>query len=386
MSTPIHLQLPRARIHSAGEPSSVARAARRARGRRVPGRARADDHGGRAAVDHRGHGPPGGDLRARGLDPAAAGVLDRQRLPARLRRDDAAGRAAGRPVGRPAVVPRRACRVHRRLVPGGGRPEPRHADRRAARPGRRRRCPGSRRDRRGRAPVRRSRSTPSARRDRSADLPGDGRRTVRRRRPAPGGSCRVGAGRRRDHRRSVVRPPRAGLALGLLHQRPDRDRRPGPGLGGQRRLGDAAPRGQDRPARRLRVHDRSRGRADRADASRQPGRQRRPRPADRDACRHPVRDRRGRARAGGGRRARSTRPVHRRPAVPPPRVLLRGARLAADRLRVRDRDRRRGGVRRPGPVWRSARAAGGPRRAGRGDGGRGARVGLRGPSAVAPGW
>ena len=41
-----------------------------------------------------------------------------------------------------------------------------------------------------------------------------------------------------------------GLALGLLRQCPDRDRRARLRLGGERRLGDAASAGPDRPARR----------------------------------------------------------------------------------------------------------------------------------------
>ena len=63
-------------------------------------------------------------------------LLDRQRLPARLRRRDAAGRPPGRRLGRAAAVPRRARAVHDRVAARRPGPDDRRADRRPARPGR----------------------------------------------------------------------------------------------------------------------------------------------------------------------------------------------------------------------------------------------------------
>ena len=74
-------------------------AARRPRDRRVPRRARADDHGRRAAGDRH---------RPRDVDPPPRGVVDHQRLPAGLRRDDAARRAAS-----PTCRARGACSCRR---------------------------------------------------------------------------------------------------------------------------------------------------------------------------------------------------------------------------------------------------------------------------------
>ena len=62
------------------------------------------------------------------------------------------------------------------------------------------------------------------------------------------------------------------------------------------------------------------------------------------------------------------RPVPRPAALPECPVQLRGARLAADRLCVRDRDHRRRGLRRSRPVRRAGRPAARARRARRGDG------------------
>ena len=76
-------------------------------------------------------------------------------------------------------------------------------------------------------------------------------------------------------------------------------------------------------------------------------------------------------------------PVHRPAPVQEPDVRVGGARLAADRLRVRDRDRRRGGVRRSRPLRRPRAAAGRAGLARRRDGRRGARLGVRGPLPVA---
>ncbi len=184
-------------LHSAHGPPLGPRAARRPRGRRVPGRPRADDHGGRPAVDPGRPGRLGRQLR---LDRAAQGELDHQRLPAGLHRDDAAGRPAGRPVGRPPAVPGRARRVHRRVGAGRGGPDPRPADRRAARPGGRRRRARPGRDGRRGAPVRRRRAAAGARRDRRADVPRHGRRPVRRRRDPVVGPPRGRARRRRAWR------------------------------------------------------------------------------------------------------------------------------------------------------------------------------------------
>ena len=151
---------------------------------------------------------------------------------------------------------------------------------------------------------------------------------------------------------------RAGVALGLLHQRPDRDRRPARRLGGVGRLGDAAPErrrstSSARPSGRVALG----GGLGRRDAPRQPAtsagldpraRQRR--------CSAAVAVVatiltivRGFAPAG---------PVPRSAAVHEPHVLVGGARLAAHRLRLRDRDHRRGGVRRPRPLRRPRAAAG----------------------------
>ena len=89
---------------------------------------------------------------------------------------------------------------------------------------------------------------------------------------------------------------------------------------------------------------------------------------------------------GRGRRPRPARgrPVPRPAPLPERAVQLGRARLAADRLRVRDRDHRRRGLRRPRAVRRPGRAAAGARGAGRRDRGRGARVGLRRPRRAAP--
>ena len=99
-----------------GPPLGV-RAARRHRGRRLPGRPRAHGHRGRAAIDP---GRPRRSEQRIRLDRAAQGQLDHQRLPAGLHPDHAHGRPAGRPVGRPAAVHGRARRSSRsgRRSPG----------------------------------------------------------------------------------------------------------------------------------------------------------------------------------------------------------------------------------------------------------------------------
>ena len=190
------------------------------------------------------------------LDPAPAGVVDRQRLPARLRGDDAARRPPRRPVGRPAAVPRGARGLHARVVPGGARPDPRRADRRAARPGARRRRPRPGRDGRRRPPLQRPRPAPGARRDRGPDVPRHGGRTVRRggpararstpsrRSPRPGSPAARSSQLLAPSWRWVfyVNVPIGIVALGAR-------------LGRERRLGDAAPA---RPGSTCRGRPRSR--------------------------------------------------------------------------------------------------------------------------------
>ena len=303
----------------------------------------ADDHGGRPAVDRRRTSPD--------LDPPARGLLDHQRLPARVRRDDAAGRPAGGPVGRPPAVPGALSSCSRsapcwpgmaptldlliaaRLVQavGGG----------VARAG------------------------------------GDGGRVapVRRRRPGRGRSGVIGAltflgmaagpflGRGDPGRRSTRRTPsrawasrpapaggraRARVALGLLRQRPDRHRRPS-------RLAWAASAGWETPRRRAAASTwsgpccsprSSSGRSALLPSS-AAARTEAP-PATAAADRTPVTI--GLAwpawRQSADRRVRRPRParpgpVPRPAAVPAAPLLVGDARLRPDRLRLRDGDRRR---------------------------------------------
>ena len=151
---------------------------------------------------------------------------------------------------------------------------------------------------------------------------------------------------------------RAGLALGLLRQRPDRDRRPARRLGGVGRLGDAAPARRRRRRRRGRLERRPGGGARRDDADRR------------------RRRRRARTRCSVGAALAAVavvatlltivRGLRRPDPFLDPRLfrsadlLVGGARLAADRLRVRDRDHRRRGVRRPRPLRRPGRSSGSP--------------------------
>ena len=164
--------------------------------------------------------------RRLGLDRAAQGELDHQRLPARVHPDDAPGRPARRPVGRPPAVPRRRSAssssaralagprqnldqlIAARLVQavGGGVLVPVGTAAAAHLYG-------------GRRPAARARG------HRRADVPRDGRRAVPRRGDPgvgpPGGRAR----RRRARRAGRRRAPRPGLALDLLRQRADRARR-----------------------------------------------------------------------------------------------------------------------------------------------------------------
>ncbi len=182
-------------------------------------------------------------------------------------------------------------------------------------------------------------------RDRRAHVPGHGRRAVPRRRDPrrrpPGGGARPPRRRTRVAAgRGVLGP---GLALDLLRQRPDRDRRAARRVGGEQRLGDAAAagarghRGGDPRSRSFLV-----GIARRADAARQPGERwaRRPiGPGRRSRWSSPAWPRSPGSRVVV-RGLRVARPVPRPAAVPPRGVRLGGAGLAADRLRAGDRDRR----------------------------------------------
>ena len=88
-----------------------------------------------------------------------------------------------------------------------------------------------------------------ARRNRRPYLPGHGRRTIRRRGRPRDHPSRNRAGQHGHLRRPAGRRRRAGMALGLLRQRPGRDLRSRHRLGGGDRLGHAAPAGQARSGR-----------------------------------------------------------------------------------------------------------------------------------------
>ena len=105
-------------------------------------------------------------------------------------------------------------------------------------------------------------------------------------------------------------------------------------------------------------------------------------PTDRD--RRPARGRGGRHADLRRPRASGRGPVPRPAAVPQHPVQRRGARVAADRLRVRDRDHRWRRLRRPRAVRRTGPAAPGARSAGRCDRGRGAPVRAHRPGRAAP--
>ena len=351
-------------------PPVGARAAHRLRDRRVPGRARADDHGRRPAVDPRRPGRPAGgsawiELRKASWIINGYLLVYILAMPLAGRMTDLWG--ARRPFMAALVD------LHRRLDAGRPRPDPRPAHRRPARPGARRRRAGPGRDRRGRPPVRRPEPAARARGHRRADVPRHGRRA---RSSGPPSSPRSTP---RTPSRVPVSPDRGrrclapswrwvffiNVPIGLVALL----------------LGWAASAGWDTPRRPGRVDVVGRALVRRGAARRA----RRPDPHRHD------RDRRERGRAGRGDRrpaGRGRRPDRRSavvrglrvrdPFLDPRLFAIRAfsaavARLAADRLRVRDRDHRRRGLRRPRAVRRAGRAAPRPRRAGRRDGGRGPR-------------
>ena len=167
--------------------------ARTPRGRAIRGRPRRVDRQRRAALDrHRARLLPGRP------------VVGRQRLHAHVRRLPAARRAHGRPARPPAHVHRRPDPVRRRLACRRPRPERRLVDRRARRPGPRRRAALPRR-------------------------PVAGHRDLRGGRGAQQGARRLGRGRRlRRRRRRAARrhAHRVGrLGVGAVRQRADRHRR-----------------------------------------------------------------------------------------------------------------------------------------------------------------
>ena len=273
--------------------------------------------------------------------------------------------------------------VHYRVAARRARAIARAPHRRPARPGGRRRDPGAGRDGGRVAPVRRSRPAPRPRGDRGADVPRDGGRPVRggldhRRDPSLGGARRCG-----DHGRPAPRRARGAVAIRLLHQRADRDRRPRPGLAGGARLGDAAT-------------ERAAGRRRRSRLLARPGpRPSRDHPRGERADRGPVRrpgdgHRRAGSRGGPGGRPRDAPrapppfAVPRSAALPLDGVLVGCARLAPHRLRLRDGDRRRRGVRGPRALWRARCPASRARGPGRRDGGRRARLRVRAPRRRAP--
>ena len=244
----------------------LARAARRPGHRRVPRRPRADDHGGRPAGDRR---------RPRRLDAPARGVLDHQRLPAGLRRHDAAGRA-----GWPTCGARGGCSCGRSSCSRWAACSPAWrptlelliAARLVQAVGRRRAGPG--RDLRGLAPVPRRRPAARAGRHRRADVPGHGRGPVPRapRSWAPSTRRRRCRGWASSPARCSPAAARARLALGVLRQRARSGSSPSwsPGrraAAGRRRAGRAASTSSARSC-----SPRSWSAAlGRADAPRQPG-------------------------------------------------------------------------------------------------------------------
>ena len=247
------------------------------------------------------------------------------------------------------------------LGAGGPLPDDGPADRRPTRPGGRRWRPRPGRHGRGGAPVQRPGAAARARGHRRAHVPRDGRRPVPRR-----GDPRARSTPRTPSPGPISATPwtdvlRPGLAMDLLHQRPDRDRGTPPRLGRVERLGHAAPAGSHRCRGRGLVRAGPADRPRRADAHRHDRdrrRRRRPRRRDRGPARSPRPCSRSLAVRHGLRRPD--------PFLDPrlfrhPRVRGRGRRLAAHRVRVRDRDHRRGRLRRPRPLRRARRPAPGPR-------------------------
>ena len=159
-------------------PPVRARPARRLRDRRVPRRPRADDHGRRPAVDPRRPRRP--DRRARpGSSSARPRWIINGYLLVYILTMPLAGRLADL-WGARRLFLAGARRLHRRLGARRAVADARPADRRAARPGRRRRRARAGRDRGRGAPVRRRDRPRALGVDRRADVPRHGRRAVRR--------------------------------------------------------------------------------------------------------------------------------------------------------------------------------------------------------------
>ena len=317
---------------------------------------------------------------------APAGLLDHQRLPAGLRADDAAGRPPGRPVGCPPALPGRPRRLRGRV--GAGRAAPSRSTsssrRGSSRPSAAAPRPG--RDRRRVPPVRGARPAAGPRGHRGADVPRDGRRTVRR--------------ARRSSRRSMRTPRwRAGASsAGPLRAS---WRRPGAGSStstsrsgivalvvawAASRLGDAdggpaawtspgAFSVRRRPGRRAASDLTLIGDRPIAGGSR-PG----PSPAGLLAV---SRLAAGRGSSCRGLRGHGSVPRHRASSATASFSCGASSRCLTG-YALRHGDHRRGRLRGPGPVRRPGRAAPGARRARRGDRRRGARLRLPGPVPSPP--
>ena len=285
------------------------------------------------------------------LDRAAQGELDHQRLSARLH-----PRRCRWPAGWPTSGAPGGCSSAALAIfivgsrAGRAWPRPRPAHRGAARPGGRRRRPRAGRHGGRGAPVRGRGAAAGARRHRRPDVPGHGRRAVRWARRSSAPSHPEGRSPRPALAGTPLgRRPRPGVALGLLLQRADRHRRrcssPGrrrpagtrrAGGPGRRRRGGAVRASRWRPGSVGADAARARPRSPATDLD-PPARHRRPRRSWRSSATLVtiVRGLRGHdpfldpGCSGAGP------------------FSVGGARLAADRLRVRDRDHRRGGVRRP---------------------------------------
>ena len=321
-----------------------------------------------------------------GLGRAAQGELDHQRLPARLHPGDAAGRPPGRPVGCAPAVPRRrsSCSRSESRSPAWPRTSTSSSRRDSSR-----RSAAASSSRSGPRP----RPTCSAGTARPRALGVIGALTFLGMAAGPflgaailvdgppGGRPGRGRPRRLDAGRRSRRPPGAGSststcrsgssalvlawAAGAGWETPRRAGRLdvlgavlfglalAAGLSRLTLLGATAVAGTD------------------LDPATVVGRPRRAWPSSRTV-------------AGGRPRPARPRPVPRRPPLPQSPVQRRGARLAADRVRVRDRDHRWRRVRRSGAVRRPGRAAARARGAGGGDRGRGARLGVPGPARELP--